>query len=192
MVDKSGLEAWRRFLKAHAAAVGATERELEVAGMVPLVWYDVLVAVSDAPGRRLRLKDLGRDLVLTRSGATRLADKLEAAGLVARQPAPNDRRGTELVLTESGRQALRAAWPVYAKGIRANFLEKLNDEEIAAVARLLGRVAAISEYLLFSSGCELRQPPERDQQRFRRIPATGVGGRKGPSQQEATPCALPQ
>src|SRR2546422_9894367 len=99
MIERTGLEAWRRFLKAHAAVVGAIERDLERSGEVPLEWYDVLIAISDAPGGRLRLRDLGRELVLTRSGATRLADKLEAAGLVERQPAHDDRRGVTLTLT---------------------------------------------------------------------------------------------
>jgi DNA-binding MarR family transcriptional regulator len=145
MVEKSGLEAWRRFLKAHAAAVGAIERDLDSAGHIPLEWYDVLVAVSDAPKGRLRLKDLGRELVLTRSGATRLADRLEVARLVQRHPAQDDRRGVILTLTELGRKALRSAWPVYARGIRDQFLAKLSPEEVATLKAAMGRIAAIDE-----------------------------------------------
>lgn len=145
MVEKSGLEAWRRFLKAHAAVVGTIERDLEGAGHIPLEWYDVLVAISDAPRGRLRLKDLGRELVLTRSGATRLADRLEAARLVERQPANDDRRGVVLSLTELGRKALRSAWPVYARGIRDEFLAKLSPEEVATLTAAMGRIAAIDD-----------------------------------------------
>jgi DNA-binding MarR family transcriptional regulator len=145
VVEKWGLEAWRHFLKAHAAAVGAIERDLERSGDVPLEWYDVLIAISDAPGGRLRLKDLGRELVLTRSGATRLADKLEAAGLVERQPAHDDRRGITLRLTDGGRKALRRAWPVYARGIREQFLAKLSPDEVATVRTAMARVAAVDD-----------------------------------------------
>lgn len=137
------MEAWRRFLKAHAAVVGAIEQDLERSGHVPLEWYDVLVAISDAPQGRLRLKDLGRELVLTRSGATRLADKLEAAGLVERHRGHDDRRGVILSLTQSGGKALRSAWPVYARGIRDRFLAKLTSGEVDTVSAALGRIAEI-------------------------------------------------
>jgi len=145
MIERTGLEAWRRFLKAHAAMVGAIERDLERSGEVPLEWYDVLIAISDAPGGRLRLRDLGRELVLTRSGATRLADKLEAARLVERQPAQDDRRGVTLMLTELGKNALRSAWPVYARGIREQFLAKLSPEEMATLKTAMARIAAAED-----------------------------------------------
>jgi DNA-binding MarR family transcriptional regulator len=145
MVEKKGLEAWRRFLEAHAAVVGAIERDLGRAGQIPLEWYDVLIAISEAPRGRLRLKDLGRELVLTRSGATRLADRLEAAGLVERQPVHDDRRGISLALTDLGKKALRSAWPIYARGIREEFLAKLSPQEVATVKTALARVAAVDE-----------------------------------------------
>jgi DNA-binding MarR family transcriptional regulator len=145
VVDRAGLEAWRSFLEAHAAAVGAIERDLELAGQVPLEWYDVLIAVQEAPDGGVRLKDLGRELVLTRSGATRLADKLEEAGLVERRPARDDRRGVTLVLSEAGRKALRSAWPVYARGIREKFLARLTPEELATVEMAMARIAGLDE-----------------------------------------------
>jgi DNA-binding MarR family transcriptional regulator len=143
MIDKAGLETWRRFLEAHAAVVGAIERDLEKADLISLEWYDVLVAISEASQGALRVRELGRRLLLTRSGATRLADKLEVAGLVERRPAPDDRRGVTLALTGSGRQALRIAWPVYARGIRERFLAKLSQEEVTALRILLARIALI-------------------------------------------------
>jgi DNA-binding MarR family transcriptional regulator len=145
MVDRAELEVWRRFLKAHAAVVGAIERDLERAGQIPHEWYDVLIAISDARGGRLRLKDLGRELVLTRSGATRLADKLEVAGLVERGPAADDRRGVSLALTDLGRKALRNAWPVYARGIRDEFLARLSPEEMATLKTAMARIAPVDD-----------------------------------------------
>jgi DNA-binding MarR family transcriptional regulator len=141
LVPATGLAAWRNFLKAHAAAISLIETELERQGLVPLTWYDVLIAVSDSPGRRLRMRELARELVLTRSGATRLVDKLEAARLVKRERAGDDRRGANVVLTRGGSWALRRAWPIYAKGINELFVSVLTADEAAAVADGLGRVA---------------------------------------------------
>lgn len=145
MLEEAGIEVWRRFLKAHAAVIGSIERDLEQEGAVSLIWYDVLVAISSAPQKRLRLRDLGHELVLTRSGATRLADRLESAGLVVREPAGDDRRGTLLALTGAGRKALRAAWPIYERGIRRGFLGKLEPSELKVLGRALGRVAAVGD-----------------------------------------------
>ncbi len=113
---------------------------------MPLVWYDVLVAIAKAPRGRLRLKEVGSSLMLTRSGATRLVDRLEGAGLVRRERLKGDRRGTAAALTPAGRQALRAAWPVYAKGINKLFLGRLSEEELAALGPVLARIAdSVSE-----------------------------------------------
>ena len=70
---------------------------------------------------------------------------LEAARLVERRLAPDDRRGVILTLTEPGRKALRSAWPVYARGIRDQFLAKLSPEEVATLKAAMGRIAAIDE-----------------------------------------------
>ena len=99
LVPPSGLQAWRGFLRAHAAVISAIEHELESQGLVPLIWYDVLVAISSAPGRRIRMSGLADELVLTRSGATRLVDKVEAARLVQREIAREDGRGAVATLT---------------------------------------------------------------------------------------------
>src|SRR2546430_5827506 len=130
LVPPSGLQAWRGFLRAHAAVISAIEHELESQGLVPLIWYDVLVAISSAPGRRIRMSGLADELVLTRSGATRLVDKVEAARLVQREIAREDGRGAVATLTPAGREALRKAWPVYARGINQLFLSHLTVREV--------------------------------------------------------------
>ncbi len=142
--DEARLAAWWALLTAHAAAVGAIERELAVAGLVPLTWYDVLVALWEAPDHRLRLHDLARAVVLSRSGLTRLVDRLESTGLVRREPAPADRRGALAVLTAEGRAAQLRAWPVYARGIAHHFGCHLSDEEARMLADALGRVRAVA------------------------------------------------
>ncbi len=139
--DPTRLAAWEAFVFAHAAVVGRIEREL--AGdpdLVPLAWYDVLTALSEAPGERLRLSELAREVVLSRSGLTRLVDRLEAAGLLRREACPDDGRGTLAVLTPAGEAALRRTWPAYARGIVAHFARHLDDDEARVLSAALGRI----------------------------------------------------
>lgn len=139
--DELRLDAWRALLRAHAAVVDRIERDLAAdADNLPLVWYDVLLALSGAPDRRLRMHDLARAIVLSRSGLTRRVDRLEAAGLLCRQRDPSDRRGAFAVLTDEGRAALRQTWPAYARGIQEHFARHLDDEEARALSAALERV----------------------------------------------------
>src|SRR5215213_3324818 len=134
--------AWRAFLRAHAAAIGRIERDLAVwEPELPLTWYDVLVSLVGAPEHRLRLRELAHEVLLSRSGLTRLVDRLEAAGLLRREPDPTDRRGAFAVLTEAGYEALRRTWPLYARGIKDHFARHLEGDEAAVLARALQRVA---------------------------------------------------
>ena len=138
--DETRLAAWRALLNAHAAAVGAIERDLAAAGRLPLTWYDVLVALSEAPEERLRLHELAERVVLSRSGLTRLVDRLEGVELLRREACPTDRRGAYAVLTPDGKAALRRTWPDYARGIVEHFARHLDQDEAAAVAAALERV----------------------------------------------------
>jgi DNA-binding MarR family transcriptional regulator len=132
-LDDLHLEAWRNFITAHARLIDAIDRTLVSAEQLPLHWYDVLIELVEAPEHRLRLHELADRVVLSRSGLTRLLDRLEAAGLLTRQPDPADRRGAYAVLTDKGREAIRRSWPVYARGIQQYFARHVSDDE----ARLL-------------------------------------------------------
>jgi DNA-binding MarR family transcriptional regulator len=140
LVSARALAAWRSFLRAHAAAVAAIEADLNRRGLVQLTWYDLLVAVNSAPEGRLRMRELADQLVLTRSNATRLVDKLEAAQLIERHRADEDGRGAVVVLTPAGRMSLRRAWPVYATGINRYFAARLKDRELDVMAVALSRI----------------------------------------------------
>jgi DNA-binding MarR family transcriptional regulator len=138
--DETRLAAYRAFLTAHAAVIARIEREMAAGDVIPLTWYDVLLELYEAPERRLRLHELARRVVLTRSGLTRMVDRLEAAGLLRREPDPADRRGAFAALTPAGHAALRRAWPVYARGIATYFTRHLGEEEARALAALFERI----------------------------------------------------
>lgn len=131
---------WRSFLRAHASVVARLERDLAEAGL-PIAWYDVLLQLVEAPGHRLRMAELASRVLLSRSGLTRLVDRLQGEGYVRREPAPDDARGMYTVLTRAGFEALRAAAPVHLAGVRDHWLAHFSDDELRVLGGLLGRVA---------------------------------------------------
>ncbi|WP_375423076.1 MarR family winged helix-turn-helix transcriptional regulator [uncultured Friedmanniella sp.] len=143
--DQVGLTVWSLLLRTHAALVPQLNRDLERQGHLPLAWYDVLLELNAAPERRLRMQDLGARVVLSRSRASRVVDELTAAGLACREPDSADRRGSFAALTDAGRQALRAAAPVYLAGIADRFSAHLTDQELTALREGLNRVLAVAQ-----------------------------------------------
>lgn len=140
LLDDKQLSVWRSFVNAHAAVIGKIEQELSVERKVPLTTYDVLVALYQAPEKKLRMSELADSVVITRSGLTRLVDRLEKEGLVRRERTDEDRRGSYAVLTRQGKKAFIEAWPVYARGIFEHFISKLDEEEQAVIERGLNRI----------------------------------------------------
>jgi len=137
--------AWAVLLTAHAALVERIEAALAAAGLPALDWYDVLWELEKADGR-LRMHDLARRVVLSRSNLSRLADRLEGAGLVAREDSAEDGRGYDLVLTRAGRTMRRKMWPVYEAGIERVFSRHVTLQEARAIGESLGRaVKALRE-----------------------------------------------
>lgn len=132
---------WRTFLRAHASTMRDLERELADGTGMPLLWYDVLLQLAEAPGHRLRMAELADRVLLSRSGLTRLVDRVQAEGLVRREPSTDDARGTFTVLTEEGLRRLRAAAPTHLAGIQAHWLAHYSDEELRSLEALLSRVA---------------------------------------------------
>ena len=141
-IDQQKLVAWRSFLMTHAALIDTIEHELAEAKVKPLGWYDVLFALAEAPGQRLRMHELANAIVLSRSGLTRLVDRLEAEGLLTRERSGDDRRGAYAVLTPAGMETLRQIWPVYAKGIEEHFARYISDDEAHVLAEVFQRVLA--------------------------------------------------
>ncbi len=136
------LRAWRGMLRAQAALAKALDAQLEAAHGLQLSSYEVLMYLADAEDERMRMCDLASTVLLSRSGLTRLVDRLEAAGLLRREAATDDRRGAYAVLTDEGRAAQLRAWPIYARGIATHFAGHLSEEEAMILANALQRISA--------------------------------------------------
>lgn len=130
--------AWAVLLTAHATLIARIEAALAAAGLPALDWYDVLWELEKAEGR-LRMHDLARRVVLSRSNLSRLADRLEDAGLLAREECAEDGRGCDLVLTRAGRAMRRKMWPVYESEIERVFSRHVTVDEARAIGEALGR-----------------------------------------------------
>lgn len=132
------VEAWQEFLRAHAAAQRAVEARLAGTGL-SLAEYDVLFTIGSGPHEGLRPKELADRVLITKSGLTRLVDRLVEAGSAERRACPGDRRGQLVALTARGRRAARRASPAAARAIAA-FLADVSDTELAAFARSCDRI----------------------------------------------------
>jgi DNA-binding MarR family transcriptional regulator len=134
------LSAWRAVLNTHARLTGEVEAALAEAGLPQLAWYDVLWALQRAPGKALRMGELNEAVTISRSGLTRLVDRIEAEGLLERRQAASDRRAVEAAITPAGTKLLRRMWPVYEKVLRASFESKLSRSEAQALSKTLAKI----------------------------------------------------
>jgi DNA-binding MarR family transcriptional regulator len=130
--------AWSRLLRAHAAALGAVEAALKAEGHPPLEWYDVLWELERAGP--LRPRDLQARLLVAQYNLSRLLDRMEAAGLVAKEPCPDDARGQMVAATEQGRALRARIWPIYAAAIQSAVGDRLTEDEAQALADLLRKL----------------------------------------------------
>jgi DNA-binding MarR family transcriptional regulator len=140
--SRLAVDAWAALLQVHAALVPRLDRALQQAAGLPLSWYDVLLELGAAPGRRLTMSELAQRVVLSRTRVSRVVDELVAAGLVCREGNPDDGRSAFAVLTPDGLARYRAAAPHYLAGIEREFASGLTDGELNAVAAALGTVLA--------------------------------------------------
>jgi len=134
------LGAWRGMLRMHSALVKALDAELIAAYDLPLSSYEVLITLQAAPDRRLRMAELADSVLLSRSGMTRLVDRLERDGLLERDTCSDDGRGTFAVLTDEGEALLRRARATHLEGVRTRFLDHFGEEDLERMARWWDRV----------------------------------------------------
>jgi DNA-binding MarR family transcriptional regulator len=139
-LSEDQLTAWRCFLQAHAVVIRRLEADLLSEHQLPLASYDVLVQLAEAGGRSLRMIELADRVLLSRSGLSRLVDRLVREGLVERAPCLEDARGTLAVLTPAGLQRLRDASVTHLRGVHDHVTSRLEDTELAELARLLTKL----------------------------------------------------
>jgi DNA-binding MarR family transcriptional regulator len=144
---------WRAFLTAMRLLTDQLDRELQRDANIPHTYYEILVVLSEAPGRRLRMNELADMCQSSRSRLSHAVNRLEEAGWVRREPCPSDKRGALAVMTDEGFAAIEAAAPGHVDGVRRHVFDVLSAEQI----RQLGEIsAAIRDGLLRESGTARR------------------------------------
>ena len=133
-LEPAELGAWRGMLRVHSALVKALDAELLATHGLPLTSYEVLINLQAAPGRRRRMAELADSVLLSRSGTTRLVDRLERDGLLVRDTCDSDGRGCFAVLTDRGEEILTLARATHLEGVRERFLRHFDAGELAQMA----------------------------------------------------------
>ena len=127
-------------LRVHAHLTQALDAELTARHGLSLSSYEVLLFLADAPGGRMRMSQLAESVLLSRSGLTRLVDRLERDGLLDRERCEDDARGWFAAITESGRSTFDEARATHLEGVRQHFLRRYTRAELRTLGELWERV----------------------------------------------------
>ncbi len=141
------LASWRAFINAHSRITRRLEADLLAEHQLTLGVYDVLVQLVESPARRLRMTELADRVLLSRSGVTRLVDRMEREHLVVREACPSDARGMFAVLTETGYERLRRAARTHLRGIEEYYGSRLSAHDLADLRRILPKLMAVDKPL---------------------------------------------
>jgi DNA-binding MarR family transcriptional regulator len=133
------LSQWRVFLESAWAVIDILDAELQSERKLTLVWYDALVHLEDATDG-LGMTELANHILASKSGLTRVIDRMEAEGLVRRERPPEDRRVVKVLITPKGVKTLQDARAVHHRGIQEHFVQHLNTRELAALTAALEKV----------------------------------------------------
>lgn len=138
------LSAWTELLRANVLLAGRLEAAVRAAADLALPEYELLLRLSVEHGP-MRMGDVAKSLILSKSGATRLVAKLESMGLVRREIPADNRRATLASLTEEGERRLHEASPAFDRALRSAFVDPLTDEEMAVLSKTMRKLIAASE-----------------------------------------------
>jgi len=138
------LRAWRGLLPAHACLAKRLDAELERAHGLPMSSYEVLGHLGEASAGRMRMCELAEQAQLSRSGLTRLVDRLEREGLLERCSCDHDARGSYACLTATGRERLQAARVTHLAVVREHFFSHFCESELSVLADMWERIAPCS------------------------------------------------
>ena len=141
LLDRTELGAWRGLLRVHSHMTKALDAQLIAEHGISLSSYEVLLFLADAPDGRLRMSELADGVLLSRSGLTRLVDRMERDGLLRRERCEDDARGFNALITAEGRDLFRSARRTHLDGVRELFLSRLSADELRTLARLWEKVA---------------------------------------------------
>jgi DNA-binding MarR family transcriptional regulator len=141
LLDREELAAWRGLLRVHAGLTKALDAELVREHELPLSSYEVLLFLAEAPLGRLRMSELADGVLLSRSGLTRLVDRMEHDGLLIRRRCEEDQRGYFAEITPKGRELFDRARGTHLDGVRERFLDRLSAGEQRTLAALWEKVS---------------------------------------------------
>lgn len=139
-LDDDEMRFWRAFIAAWPTVLGPIEADLKDDADLTFDDYEVLVHLSEAPNRRLRMSELGERLLHSRSRLTQRVDRLASRGLVCREKCPDDKRSTFTVLTDTGFAVLEAAAPGHVASVRRHLLAKLSATDVRRGAAILAKL----------------------------------------------------
>lgn len=141
-LNQAQLRCWRAYIETSLWLNAQLEDDLRSATGLSMTDYQVLVLLSEAPRQRLRMGELANLMAFAPSRATYQVDSMAKRGLVVRESCPEDRRGSQAVLTASGLLTLREAAPHHLVSVRRHFVDALDDEELACLTRVFERLGA--------------------------------------------------
>jgi DNA-binding MarR family transcriptional regulator len=140
--DKTTIEAWARLIRAQQLLLEKVEADLKRAGLPSLRWYDVLLELRRAPDG-LRQYEIGEAVLLNKYNVSRLLDRLEQEGLIARYACESDGRGAQVRITTEGGKLLKRMWDQYAKAITEHFGRHLSGSDISRLSVLLCKLPGV-------------------------------------------------
>ena len=138
--DEEQAKGWREFVQTFGTVMRQLDQHMQTDQDTPLAWFDVLVHLNEAPEGRLRMHELAESLVLVPSSLTRLIDRMCSAGLVEREPCPEDRRVVYCVITAEGRDVYKRVRPGHNGRVQERFMQYLNLEDVEALRRIFSKV----------------------------------------------------
>ena len=140
LLDEEELAAWRGMLRAHAELVRELDAELAREHDMPLSSYEVLLFLNDSAEGRMRMSELADSVLLSRSGLTRLVDRLERQGLLRRERCESDARGFFAEITPEGRRAFAVARKTHLDGVRRLFLSRFSRDELRTLGGMWAKL----------------------------------------------------
>jgi DNA-binding MarR family transcriptional regulator len=134
------LDAWRTFLSSNVQLIERLDHELQQRSRITLTDYEILSALASAPGNRLRMSDLAREVLVSRSRLTYRVDRLAEVAFVTREECEDDRRGLWAILTQTGQEALTDATAEHRNDLRNWFFDQMSEDELATLTSVMGRI----------------------------------------------------